>query len=111
MKGMTWLPVVALVTTGLIDLPGAAAQSGQPALPETQRVQVVSPGKDSPVVPVLSRDGRDLFYIKELNTGGDEISQAVFHFRLENGELRLQKVVAVETQFDDLQVRVEATEP
>lgn len=111
MKGMRWLPAVGVATVGLITPPGAVAQSGQPSLPETQRVQVVSPGKDSPVVPVLSRDGRNLFYIKELTTGGDEISQAVFHFRLEDGELRLQKVMAVETQFDDLQVRVETAEP
>ncbi len=108
----SWSAVnVAILAGALLVGSWAGAQTGKPSLPKTQRVQVVSPGKDTPVAPVLSEDGKHLYYIKELNTAGDEISQAVFHFQLVDGSLRLKEVVEVDTRFDGLRVSVESARP
>jgi|GEM_PF-5435489 len=111
MKGM-WSSVAAALLAGAVAAsPWAVAQSGGTGLPKTQRVQVVSPGKDTPVVPVLSEDGKHLYYIKELTTGGDEVSQVVYHYRLEDGRLRLREVIEVATRFDRLRVETSTARP
>ena len=99
--------VLAALSVGWMS----SVQAEEPRLPQTERIQVMNPGKDTPVTPVLSRDGRHLYYIKELNTAGDSVRQAVFHYQLVDGELRLRNVMEVDTQFDELRVEVETVSP